>query len=53
MKCFESWHDMEYMGICKMNLREKYIRGQKDFSDDVWAGIVKAREDYYDEEGAQ
>ena len=46
MKCFEGWHDMEYMEICKMNLREKYIRGQKDFSDDVWDGIAKAYEKY-------
>lgn len=46
MKCFEGWHDMEYVGICRWNLYEKKIRGQKDFSDDVWAGIVKAYEKY-------
>lgn len=29
-------HDNEYLTICYWNLREKYIRGQKDFTDDVW-----------------
>ncbi len=32
-------HDHEYLTICYWNLREKYIRGQKDFTDDVWRGI--------------
>ena len=25
-------HDIEYFMICYYNLREKYLRGQKDFS---------------------
>lgn len=29
-------HNKEYLTICYWNLREKYIRGQKDFTDDVW-----------------
>ncbi len=29
-------HNNEYLTICYYNLKEKYIRGQKDFTDDVW-----------------
>ena len=29
-------HDNEYLTICYWNLREKYIRKQKDFTDVVW-----------------
>lgn len=29
-------HDLEYLLICYYNLEEKYLRGQKDFTDDVW-----------------
>ena len=29
-------HNNEYLTICYWNLREKYIRGQKDFTDEVW-----------------
>ena len=29
-------HNNEYLTICYYNLREKYIRGQKDFTDNVW-----------------
>lgn len=29
-------HDNEYLTICYWNLREKYLRGQKDFTRDVW-----------------
>lgn len=28
-------HDKEYFYICFWNLREKYIRGQKDFTEDL------------------
>lgn len=29
-------HNDEYLKICYYNLYEKYIRGQKDFTKDVW-----------------
>ena len=29
-------HDNEYLTICYWNLREKYLRGQKDFTKEVW-----------------
>ena len=29
-------HDNEYLTICYYNLKEKYIRGQKDFTKEVW-----------------
>ena len=29
-------HNNEYLTICYWNLREKYLRGQKDFSKEVW-----------------
>ena len=29
-------HDDEYLKICYYNLREKYLRGQQDFTDDQW-----------------
>ena len=29
-------HNHEYLTICYYNLKEKYLRGQKDFTDDVW-----------------
>lgn len=29
-------HDNEYLTICYWNLREKYLRGQKDFTDNIW-----------------
>ena len=29
-------HNKEYLTICYYNLKEKYIRGQKDFTKDVW-----------------
>ena len=32
-------HDLEYLTICYWNLREKYIRGQKDFYEDIWNKI--------------
>lgn len=36
-------HNNEYLTICYWNLREKYLRGQKDFTDDVWTKL----DDYY------
>lgn len=29
-------HNNEYLTICFMNLKEKYIRGQKDFSKEIY-----------------
>lgn len=29
-------HNLEYLAICYWNLREKYLRGQKDFTQEVW-----------------
>ena len=34
-------HDNEYLTICYWNLREKYIRGQKDFDADTWNKLDK------------
>ena len=34
-------HDNEYLTICYYNLKEKYLRGQKDFSDEVWKRLDK------------
>lgn len=29
-------HNREYLTICYYNLKEKYLRGQKDFTKDTW-----------------
>lgn len=29
-------HNNEYLTICYYNLKEKYLRGQKDFTKEVW-----------------
>lgn len=29
-------HDKEYLTICYYNLKEKYLRGQKDFTKEIW-----------------
>ena len=29
-------HDLDYLTICYYNLKEKYIRGQKDFDEKTW-----------------
>ena len=34
-------HDTEYLTVCYWNLREKWRRGQKDITDEVWQGIEK------------
>ena len=34
-------HDDEYLTACYWNLREKWRRGQKDITDEVWQGIEK------------
>lgn len=33
---FNRHHNNEYLTMCYWNLREKYLRGQKDFTTDVW-----------------
>jgi uncharacterized protein (TIGR02328 family) len=35
-KPFKNHHNDEYLLICFWNLREKYIRGQKDFDEETW-----------------
>ena len=34
-------HNNEYLTICYYNLKEKYIRGQKDFTDEIWNKLDK------------
>lgn len=38
--CSEIVRD-EYLTICYYNLKEKYLRGQKDFTDEVWNKLDK------------
>lgn len=37
---FENHHDDEYLEICYWNLREKYMRGQKDFDDTLYQNLT-------------
>lgn len=46
LECFNRHHNNEYLTICYWNLREKYLRGQKDFSADLWQKI----EEFYKKE---
>jgi hypothetical protein len=32
--------------MCYYNLKEKYIRGQKNFNNEVWEGIERRKEEY-------
>lgn len=32
-------HNNEYLNICIWNLKEKYMRGQKDFTSECWERI--------------
>lgn len=34
-------HNKEYLTICYYNLKEKYLRGQKDFTKEVWDKLDK------------
>lgn len=34
-------HDNEYLTICYYNLKEKYIRGQKDFSKEIFEKLTE------------
>ena len=38
---FKDHHNDEYLLICFWNLREKYIRGQKDFDDETFMKLQK------------
>lgn len=44
--CFRKHHDSEYLTICYWNLREKFLRGQKDFTKKVWEEL----DDFYKKE---
>ena len=39
-------HNDEYLIICYYNLKEKYIRGQKDFTKEIWENL----EEFYKKE---
>ena len=41
-------HNNQYFMICYYNLMEKHLRGQKDFSDEIWNKIVELKENLYD-----
>ena len=34
-------HDDKYLQICYYNLKEKYMRGQKDFAKEIWDKLDK------------
>lgn len=34
-------HDFDYLTICYYNLKEKYIRGQKDFTNSCWTKLER------------
>ena len=34
-------HDNEYLAICYFNLKEKYYRGQEDFTKEIWDNLNK------------
>lgn len=36
---FYKEHNDEYLQICYYNLKEKYMRGQKDFTKEIWDNI--------------
>lgn len=44
--CFGRHHNNEYLTICYYNLKEKYLRGQKDFTKDIWDKL----EEFYKKE---
>lgn len=39
-KPFHNYQDDEYLIICFFNLKEKYMRGQKDFSDSTYQHLL-------------
>lgn len=46
VKPFTRHHNDEYLTICYWNLREKYLRGQKDFTDNIWQELDKFYKNY-------
>ncbi|WP_277585118.1 pyrimidine dimer DNA glycosylase/endonuclease V [Psychrobacillus antarcticus] len=42
---FVHHHNEEYLEICYFNLKEKYIRGQKDFDGERYEALKKVYED--------
>ena len=40
VKPFLNYQEDEYLKICFYNLKEKYMRGQKDFSDDQYVKLI-------------
>lgn len=48
-KPFAKHHNQEYMTICYWNLREKYLRGQKDFTKDIWHKLEQFYQNYIKE----
>ncbi len=44
---FKNHHNDEYMHICYWNLREKYIRGQKDFDDETFDKLLSFVNKYF------
>lgn len=41
VKPFKNHHDNEYLQICYYNLKEKFIRGQKDFEEDMYNNLCR------------
>ena len=41
VKPFKNHHDNEYLQICYYNLKEKFIRGQKDYEEDLYNNLCK------------
>lgn len=39
-------HNNEYLTICYYNLKEKYLRGQKDFTDEIWGKLNEFYSNY-------
>ncbi len=48
---FPRHHNNEYMTICYYNLKEKYLRGQKDFTAEVWEKLDKFYKQWLKENG--
>ncbi|MGE7921326.1 pyrimidine dimer DNA glycosylase/endonuclease V [Viridibacillus sp. NPDC093762] len=41
VKPFKNHHDNEYLQICYYNLKEKFMRGQKDYEEDMYYSLCK------------
>lgn len=46
---FSRHHNNEYLTICFWNLREKHLRGQKDFTDECWNKLQQFYEKFLKE----